>query len=498
VIRPVAFVLMGAGAALALVTWSIIPVAASDSVTRLEAGKPIEVTLDLDKSARAEFRVDLPADAVRLRWKLATRRVELDLRARAGKRVGEEDAEQDFKVSGEGGEASIVYDRFSDPAVGAGPFFASVEWPYTERPRTVGERLQHVAFTIRADVVRARVDGKLAVGQLARGAIDAETGGFRTFTIDVPAGVPALRLDIAEATSDVDLFARRGGPFLVLDDTVRFAQHAYGRESLVITGPDGGPLEAGTWYVDVVDAFDEERPIDFALLAGFDPAPPAAVLAIPAIPATIGGDPLGRALAAVVEISTDESSGSGTLLTKDGWILSNAHVVEDLGGVTVTSVVVAVTLDPALPPVELFRADVREVDRERDMALLKVTSGFYGQALPQGMVFPSLAIASGARPAIGDVLFLVGYPSTGGQGSRVTISATRGIVSGYDTAAFGSVLKTDAEITNGNSGGAALDAQGNLVGIPTSTVENGSGQIGYVHPIGALPAAWHDEVFPRK
>jgi S1-C subfamily serine protease len=389
----------------------------------------------------------------------------------------------------------VVYDRFSDPAVGKGKFFARVEWPYTDRPRTVGEQLQKLSFTVEADVVSARIDGKLEPDKLARGTIDGETGGFRTFTIEVPAGAPALRLDIAEAASDLDLFARRGGPFLVLDESVHFAQHAYGRETLVITGENGAPLEAGTWFVDVVDAFDEERPIDFALLAEFDAAPPAEVLAIPTLHPSIGSEPLGRALAAVVEITTDESTGSGTLLTADGWILSNAHVVEDLGGDPVQEVVVGLTLDPALPPAELFRAVVREVDKQRDMALLKITSGFYRQPVPKDVVFPTVSMDAVERPAIGDVLFLVGYPSTGGRGSRVTISATRGIVSGYDTAEFGTVLKTDAEITNGNSGGAALDAQGRLVGIPTSTVENGSGHIGYVHPISVMPAKWHDEVF---
>ncbi len=492
-IRTLAFVLVGAGAVIAVTT--LRTANASADVKKLEPGKPLEVTLDLSSSAEAEFRVEVPPDAVLLRWKLVTHRAELELFARAGQRVGDGVKEFDFDVNTDGGKASVLYDRFSEPAVGKGKFFARVEWPYTDRPRTVGEQLQKLSFSIEADIVRARVDGKLEANKLARGTIDAETGGFRTFTIDVPAGTPALRLDIAEAAGDLDLFARRGGPFLVLDDSVRFAQHAYGRESLVITGDNGAPLESGTWFVDVVDAFDEDRPIDFAVLAGFDPAPPAAVLAIPALRPSIGSEPLGRALAAVVEITTDDSSGSGTLLTSDGWILTNAHVVEDLGGDPVQEVVVGLTLDPALPPVELFRAVVREVDKQRDMALVKITSGFYQQPIPKEVVLPTVAMDATEHPAIGDVLFLVGYPSTGGRGSRVTISATRGIVSGYDTAAFGTVLKTDAEITNGNSGGAALDAQGRLVGIPTSTVENGSGQIGYVHPISAMPAKWHDEVF---
>jgi S1-C subfamily serine protease len=52
------------------------------------------------------------------------------------------------------------------------------------------------------------------------------------------------------------------------------------------------------------------------------------------------------------------------------------------------------------------------------------------------------------------------------------------------------VIKTDAEITSGNSGGAAVDAEGRLIGIPASTIENGAGQIGFVHPVALVPEAW--------
>jgi S1-C subfamily serine protease len=121
-----------------------------------------------------------------------------------------------------------------------------------------------------------------------------------------------------------------------------------------------------------------------------------------------------------------------------------------------------------------------------------VRTGFYGQPLPDGYRFPTVAIGDPDALAIGDPIWLVGYPSTGGQGSRVTITCTRGVVSGYESADFGPVLKTDAEITTGNSGGAALDERGRIVGVPTSLVEVGSGQVAYVHPLNALPAEWRD------
>jgi S1-C subfamily serine protease len=58
------------------------------------------------------------------------------------------------------------------------------------------------------------------------------------------------------------------------------------------------------------------------------------------------------------------------------------------------------------------------------------------------------------------------------------------------------LIKTDAEITSGNSGGAALDEHGRLIGVPSSVVENGSGQIGYVHPIESMPGEWRAMIWP--
>jgi S1-C subfamily serine protease len=152
--------------------------------------------------------------------------------------------------------------------------------------------------------------------------------------------------------------------------------------------------------------------------------------------------------------------------------------------------VISIPVDPHRPSVESFRGHVEKIDKPRDVALVRVTSGFYGQPLPSGYVFPTVEMGGSEELAIGEPLWLVGYPSTGGQGSRVTITATRGIVSGFDRAEFGTVVKTDATITLGNSGGAAIDSQGRIVGVPTSTVEVGSGHIGYVHPLSALREEW--------
>jgi S1-C subfamily serine protease len=472
----------------------------------LKPGESTHGTLDLSRADEIVYRVEVSDSSLLLRVKLECRETDLELSARAGDT--DDDQDPDFRLTTEDGTGTISFTRFTEPPIAAGRYQVRVAWRSPSPPRTADRKLEKIPFTIRADVFAARVDGTLSPGVMSSATIEPDTGGFRTFMVDVPAGARALRFDIAEAQSDLDLFAERGQSVRKLSEEVYFVQHNYGRETLVIDSTSTPPLEPGTWYVDVLDIQDDERPTTFKLLATFDARAPAELLAIPTLVKTpapagadagsappahgagTGGNVLARALGAVVEISTDSGAGSGTVLTRDGWILTNAHVVTGLGGEVLKELVISVPLDPRQPCVEMFRARVDRVDKQRDLALVQVSSGFYGQALPADYDFPTVELGEPDALAIGDPLWLVGYPSTGGQGSRVTITATRGVVSGFDTVAFGTVLKSDATITLGNSGGAALDARGRFVGVPTSTIELGSGHIAYIHPLTALPADW--------
>jgi len=272
--------------------------------------------------------------------------------------------------------------------------------------------------------------------------------------------------------------------------------HVYGGETLILGSRSGKALRDGAWFVDVVAPLDDERSVRFELLATLSADPPAELLALPALASASSraAPELARALAAVVELSTEDASGSGTFVGDTGWILTNAHVVEGALGRPVDEVVIACTLAPEHPAVELFRGVVEQYDPERDLALVRVAKGFYGQPIPGDYRFPTLELADTDTLLVGAPLWLVGYPATGGEGSRVTIHATRGIVAGFEHGSVGNLIKTDASITQGNSGGAAVDADGKLVGIPTSTVENGSGQSGFVRPIGLLPPAWREQI----
>jgi S1-C subfamily serine protease len=474
----------------------------SSRATALENGKRHEDELELpDESARV-YVVEVPEGAVSLRAKLLCPDTDLALRARAGRppEPGEDtasSADETLSAASESGEASLVVDRFSDPPLAPGPWYLEVAWDRAYAPRTADRRLKKIPFSIEAHFFEKRVDGRLGPGELQPGVIDSDSGGWRTYTVEVPEGAPALRIDLTDVDSDLDLYARKNGApgASASEEGEAFSQHFYGRETLRITRETDPPISAGTWYVDVVDSVEEDRPSPFRIVASLSDDPPAALLVIPPMPgpdATKTGarSPIARALVGVVELANDAGVGSGTILTSDGLVLTNEHVVAALGGTESDDLVVSVPFDPHRPPVETFRAKIVRTDRDRDLALVRITSGFYGQALPADYRFQPVALGEPGLLAIGDTMWLVGYPTTGGQGSRVTISATRGVVSGFDESAFGTVIKTDAEITNGNSGGAALDAEGRIVGVPTSTVEHGGGHIGYVHPLTLIPPEW--------
>jgi S1-C subfamily serine protease len=452
----------------------------------LPVGGTWEGEFELSSDARLDFVLDLPPDAVIARVRLDSDVAELDLHANPDERALDLDDALYLFDSTEGAPQFELNALGPDPVAGA-TWHVSVHWPFDEAPRIGDRRVESASIALEVEVFRARVDGDLAPGVPLRSALDHATGGFRSFRVFVPDGAQALRIDLSDVESDLDLYARRGAPILAMDETVAFAEHNWGRESLLLNSQSYPRLAPGEWRIDVQDAVGPTRRLPFTIQVSFDEQVPEALLSFPRTVVRAEETPLQRALRSVVEIATPDALGSGTILSSDGWILTNAHVVGDDPEV---HLVVSLLVDPARPAVESFLARVVEIDEARDLALIQVTSGLYGQPLPDGYELPALGFGDARSLGIGEPLWLVGYPATGGTGSRVTISATRGIVSGFENADFGRLVKTDAEITRGNSGGAAIDERGLLVGVPSSTVENGSGQIGYVHPIDALPDAW--------
>ena len=154
--------------------------------------------------------------------------------------------------------------------------------------------------------------------------------------------------------------------------------------------------------------------------------------------------------------------GSGVIVTKDGYILTNNHVVDGADEVKV-----------ALSDGREFTAKVIGRDPKSDVAVIKVDA----------KDLPAVPMADSDKVEVGDVVLAIGNPF--GIGQTVTtgiVSATgRGGAIGLDYEDF---IQTDAAINPGNSGGPLVDSEGRLVGINTAILSRSGGNqgIGFAIP----------------
>jgi serine protease DegQ len=148
--------------------------------------------------------------------------------------------------------------------------------------------------------------------------------------------------------------------------------------------------------------------------------------------------------------------GSGVIVSVDGLILTNHHVIEAADEIQV-----------ALPDGKTLEAEVVGTDPETDLAVLRVKQ----------KALPAVTFAKAENLRVGDVVLAIGNPFGVGQ------TVTMGIVSALGRSHLGintfeNYIQTDAAINPGNSGGALVDASGNLVGINTAIFSRSGGNLG--------------------
>ncbi len=179
------------------------------------------------------------------------------------------------------------------------------------------------------------------------------------------------------------------------------------------------------------------------------------------------------------------STGSGSILTKQGHILTNFHVLGEpiTGQLFNNQAVIFVAISPPNlkePPEIKYLAELVESDRHLDLALLRIIARQDGSNLPTDLGLAPIPVGDSDTVKIGDELSIIGFPGLGGD----TVTLTRGSVSGFLPAE--GWIKTDAEINPGNSGGTAINREGQLIGIPTQvTLETDDlpGKIGLIRPV---------------
>ncbi len=141
--------------------------------------------------------------------------------------------------------------------------------------------------------------------------------------------------------------------------------------------------------------------------------------------------------------------GSGVIVTEDGYILTNNHLVGGADEVTVT------LLDK-----RDFTAKVVGTDRRTDVAVLKIDAEN----------LPMIGLGKSSALRLGQTVLAIGYPF--GVGQTVTLGIISGLAKPIAAEVDVDFIQTDAAINPGNSGGALINANGELVGINTLIVSN--------------------------
>lgn len=194
----------------------------------------------------------------------------------------------------------------------------------------------------------------------------------------------------------------------------------------------------------------------------------AAVQSSMAATASLPIGDLARSVVLIQGVASDGTilcTGSGTVVSADGLILTNAHVVHDAGPCDYERLLVAVTDAAEQPPVPRYAANVVAYDPGLDLAVLHVSTTADGA--PTGpLALVPLPIGNSDEVVLGQPIRILGYPGIGGH----TITYTAGSVAGFagqDGLGDRAWIKTDATVAGGNSGGLAIDGSGRLVAVPT-------------------------------
>ncbi len=168
--------------------------------------------------------------------------------------------------------------------------------------------------------------------------------------------------------------------------------------------------------------------------------------------------------------------GSGTIISADGLILTNAHVISSTKNFDVVDLLVAMTIQPDQPPEPRYYAKVMQVDQNLDIAVIRIETDLNRMPVDRvALVLPYVPMGDSDALKLNDELIILGYPGIGGQTITLTDGRVGGFTyeEGYGSRAF---VKTSATIAGGNSGGLAANSNGEIIGIPTQMGYGGDDQ----------------------
>ncbi len=186
----------------------------------------------------------------------------------------------------------------------------------------------------------------------------------------------------------------------------------------------------------------------------------------------LAGDPMFRRYFPSPTPQRQTSLGSGVIVSPDGYILTNHHVVQG-----------ADDIQFVLADGRRVKAHLRGSDPESDLAVLKADEED----------LPAMTFAPADSLQVGDVVLAIGNPF--GLGNTVTLGIVSALGRNYlGVNRFEDFIQTDAAINPGNSGGALVDTAGNLVGINSTIYSQSGGSVGIAF---SIPVSLARKVFEQ-
>ncbi len=164
-----------------------------------------------------------------------------------------------------------------------------------------------------------------------------------------------------------------------------------------------------------------------------------------------------------------EGAGSGVIFAPDGYILTNAHVVDGARSISVT----------LADGTDVHDAALIGVDPETDIAVVRISP-------PAGKPLPIAKLGNSEKLQVGQLVVALGSPA--GLQSTVTagiVSALHRTLPGYGGRLIEDIIQTDAPINPGNSGGPLVDARGQVIGINVATLQQTQG-LSFAIPINTV------------
>lgn len=174
--------------------------------------------------------------------------------------------------------------------------------------------------------------------------------------------------------------------------------------------------------------------------------------------------------------------GSGVIVARDGYIMTNAHVIEGQQRIRVALPIA--TDSRGLVPLgkrRIVEAHLVGYHKETDLALLKVDE----------TDLPTLPLVSAERPRVGQLVFAIGSPE--GLQNSVTMGVVSALARQPDPTKPMTYIQTDAPINPGNSGGPLVDMNGTVIGINTFILSQGGGSegLGFAIPARVVDFVYH-------